>query len=321
MRLLADQWTAAGFPTLRYDHRGEGDSLCLDDPEGNAVEVWLDGVRAAITELRARTGVRRVVIGGLRVGASLAALMAEDADGLILLAPVLDGRSWVKRMRFLAGRQDSAYDKAIEFSGLYLSPATVEGLSRVDLAGARPPSCPIFLAAQNKLVEAYGAGLVSAGAKATVSGFPGFDALFMDAHSNSAPLDVFAMATAWLKLHFSTPRLSDPIAVRPWSPAELHHADGTERAVQFGPGLRGVVCTPAAPVKRMLRSYSAIQGAIHDQGSAGSPPKPRGPSQPKASRRFVSIFKGSAIVPQRRSLRRITSTRRPARRISTLRSP
>jgi len=95
MRLLADQWTAAGFPTLRYDHRGEGDSLCLDDPEGNAVEVWLDGVRAAITELRARTGVRRVVIGGLRVGASLAALMAEDADGLILLAPVLDGRSWL----------------------------------------------------------------------------------------------------------------------------------------------------------------------------------------------------------------------------------
>jgi len=139
----------------------------------------------------------------------------------------------------------------------------------VDLAGARPPSCPIFLAAQNKLVEAYGAGLVSAGAKATVSGFPGFDALFMDAHSNSAPLDVFAMATAWLKLHFSTPRLSDPIAVRPWSPAELHHADGTERAVQFGPGLRGVVCTPAAPVKEDVAVLFCNTGGDPRSGIGG----------------------------------------------------
>ncbi len=49
MRLFADQLAEAGFPTLRYDHRGEGDSLPCDDPEADAFEKHrlLDALEAA----------------------------------------------------------------------------------------------------------------------------------------------------------------------------------------------------------------------------------------------------------------------------------
>ena len=97
-RLFADQLAAAGYPTLRYDHLGTGDSLDLPDGDADALSEWLGGIKHAAEALRADAGVTRVVLGGLRTGASLAAAAAAaasmEADGLLLLAPVLSGRSW-----------------------------------------------------------------------------------------------------------------------------------------------------------------------------------------------------------------------------------
>src|ERR1700761_1210873 len=89
MRLLGDQLAAAGYPTIRYDHLGTGDSLDLPDPEADALPHWLDGIERAAQILRNHAGVSRVVLGGARTGATLAAISPLPVDGLILLAPVL----------------------------------------------------------------------------------------------------------------------------------------------------------------------------------------------------------------------------------------
>ena len=241
MRLFADDLAAAGFPTLRYDHRGEGDSLGLTEPDADATAVWLCGVRAAVDELRALTGVRRVVLGGVRLGATFAQIAADCADGLILLAPVLTGRSWLQQMRFAAGGAGGG--DAVDIGGLYLSPATASGLSQIDLNQEPPPRRAIFLAAQNRMVRTYGQSLSAAGGSPVVVEFTGFHPMFADAHSNEAPFEVFAAARAWLVDTFAEGAAARSLERAPKA-AELRPPGALERAVVFGQSLQGVLCEP-----------------------------------------------------------------------------
>lgn len=84
-----------GYPTLRFDGAGFGDS------EGEMVAVTirslLRDVHAAVSRLIGEAGVRRVVLVGVRFGALIARL-AADADerisGLVLVAPIVSGSSY-----------------------------------------------------------------------------------------------------------------------------------------------------------------------------------------------------------------------------------
>lgn len=253
VRLMCEQLAGAGFPILRYDHRGEGDSLDLADETGDAMTDWLAGIETAVATLRERTGVRRVVIGGMRLGGTLAAMLAPKADGLMLLAPVLNGKSWLNRLRFSAGAPSPRGDEgqsAIDSSGLYLSSATATSIARLDLPGLPAPAAPMFVAAQNALVSNYARDLRTRGAPITIGDFPGFDALFLDAHSNEAPQLVFDQAMRWLNDTFAFAPDSAPprtLALSPAPPTELRHLHGRERPVAFGAGLQGILCLPDHP--------------------------------------------------------------------------
>ena len=83
---LADRLAAAGFPVLRFDRRGVGDS----DGENSGFRDSAPDIAAAITALRrACPGIRRVIGWGLCDGASALALhgAALGLDGLILANP------------------------------------------------------------------------------------------------------------------------------------------------------------------------------------------------------------------------------------------
>ncbi|MFO1402733.1 MAG: alpha/beta hydrolase [Steroidobacteraceae bacterium] len=82
----------AGYPTLRFDVAGCGDS------DGDMVAVTIPGllrdVRAAIDHLIASSGAPRVVLVGVRFGAMLAQITAGiDArvSGAALIAPLVSG--------------------------------------------------------------------------------------------------------------------------------------------------------------------------------------------------------------------------------------
>lgn len=87
-RLLA----VDGFPVLRFDARGHGDSD--GEPEDATVATLVDEALAAGRLAREQLLVRHVVYLGLRLGACIAALAAgrdPAATGLVVWAPVLDG--------------------------------------------------------------------------------------------------------------------------------------------------------------------------------------------------------------------------------------
>jgi uncharacterized protein len=106
-RVLADRLARAGVAVLRFDYYGSGDSPG-QDTDGD-LEGWRRDVCAAHEELRRRTGSRRIVWLGARLGAALAVMAAKsgrcDPARLILWDPIVDGARYVDELR--AGHVDA----------------------------------------------------------------------------------------------------------------------------------------------------------------------------------------------------------------------
>jgi pimeloyl-ACP methyl ester carboxylesterase len=94
LRILADQLADAGVEVLRFDYYGTGDSA--GDMRDGGLSLWAENVRTATQHLRELAPVRRVVLIGLRLGATLAFLAEVPAtNGIILWDPVLDGQGFI----------------------------------------------------------------------------------------------------------------------------------------------------------------------------------------------------------------------------------
>ncbi|MCU1463953.1 MAG: Alpha/beta hydrolase family protein [Acidimicrobiales bacterium] len=143
MRLLARRLEAAGFAVLRFDYDGTGDSAGRLDDDGR-VEAWLDNGRTAVATMRA-TGVERVAVVGLRMGATLAAEVAqrdERLDALVLWDPCRSGRSFLREQRALRvislGAAEAPPDTVgagapMEVTGYVYTPDTVMDLASIDI--------------------------------------------------------------------------------------------------------------------------------------------------------------------------------------------
>lgn len=90
---------AIGHTVLRFDLMGNGDSD--GDFSRSSVATGLSDIRCAVNEVRRRSETVRLHLLGLRFGATLAALAAEQAaeiDKLILWAPIIDGERYMQEM-------------------------------------------------------------------------------------------------------------------------------------------------------------------------------------------------------------------------------
>lgn len=102
---LADQLAHLGFPVLRFDYIGSGDS---DGSVGHArLDDWLDDVLGAVDELRRSESVSSIALGGLRFGATLSMLAAQRSHAvqtLMLWDPVLNGTRYIDALHRLHAR-------------------------------------------------------------------------------------------------------------------------------------------------------------------------------------------------------------------------
>ena len=102
LRHLADQLASAGIPTIRFDYHGTGDSAGVDEDQ-DRVSAWLDSIQEAVNALKKMTGCTEVGLVGLRMGATLAAMLAEETNlmSLVLWAPCISGQQYVQEMKDL----------------------------------------------------------------------------------------------------------------------------------------------------------------------------------------------------------------------------
>lgn len=97
---FARDLAARGYPVLRFDHRGQGDS------DGNfsetSVDSHLSDIDAAVTRLRLDLpGLTKISLFGLRLGATfaaLAALRSNDIYRLLLWEPIVNGERYMQEV-------------------------------------------------------------------------------------------------------------------------------------------------------------------------------------------------------------------------------
>ncbi len=102
LKVLAQQLCERGFAVLRFDYRGTGDSAGELGTD-SALDDYRESIRTAVAYLQA-SGVPRVGVVGLRMGALLAALTVESIAGvgpIVLWDPVVDGRRYLREQRTL----------------------------------------------------------------------------------------------------------------------------------------------------------------------------------------------------------------------------
>jgi alpha/beta superfamily hydrolase len=120
--------TAAGLAAQRFRYRGTSPA----DPEARAITFagLVADARAALEALRAATGVERVGLIGMQLGALVAARLArsEPAAPLVLWEPVTDGRqALVAAMRASPGPAGGRPGRGAGLLGLPVATELFEG--------------------------------------------------------------------------------------------------------------------------------------------------------------------------------------------------
>jgi len=99
LRHLASRLADAGFPVLRFDYYGCGDSA--GEPADGGIARWMKDISAAISEIKTWTSLSDVCVIGVRLGAALATLTAVQNGGfesLVLWDPVVEGRGYLQEL-------------------------------------------------------------------------------------------------------------------------------------------------------------------------------------------------------------------------------
>lgn len=112
-RQLAVRLSSVGFPVLRFDYYGSGDSS--GNCEQGRIRQWLADISTAIDEIRRRSGLVRVCLVGLRLGGTLSVIAGAergDIEGIVLWEPVVSGRAYIEELTTI--HQDMLRDSYME---------------------------------------------------------------------------------------------------------------------------------------------------------------------------------------------------------------
>lgn len=153
-RVLAARVNEAGYGCMRFDYSGTGDSS--GDAADCTLDDWLDDIAIAANELLRQSGSRRVVLVGLRFGATLAALCARRQDlrvaHLVLWDPVVEGTQYLRELAqmhaaYLREELGGSYRPGpapapgqfpTEALGMAISPRLAADIAGIDLAADAP---------------------------------------------------------------------------------------------------------------------------------------------------------------------------------------
>jgi pimeloyl-ACP methyl ester carboxylesterase len=279
-RRLAQDLADRGLPTLRFDYPGTGDSIGDDETPGQ-VAAWIESIRDAVRVMRSMSGVDRIALVGLRMGAMLATAAAEqigNITALVLLAPIGSGEACFRELRALALMRAPArhrhaaavgQDGRLEAAGFLYTAETLADLRALPLVqSGRPPAESVLLLNRPNasINRDFQARLHGSGAAVEEETFHDYPLLLRDADVSAYPERGFGQAVDWLA---ALREGAAPLAPQPRSCPSLSLPDATETPVYFSrtPNFFGVMCEPHAITRRPVLVFLNT-GANHHIGTS-----------------------------------------------------
>ena len=209
-RHLAEQLAAVGFPVLRFDYPGTGDSDGADgDPDRLA--AWLSGVDAAIRKMRELAKRSRIALIGFHLGATLAVLGARaigGVDTLVLWSPYIKGRVFIREARAYRALNggDSGFARAedqggLEAAGFLFSASTLSELTALDLLADKTKAANhvLFLEREEKPVaQTLASQFESSGTVTERVGSPGYLDMMQEPRKSVLPQATLAIIIEYL---------------------------------------------------------------------------------------------------------------------------
>lgn len=246
-RELANQIAGVGCAVLRFDYPGEGDSI---DIHPECLENYTKAIAQAVMFLRTEAQAGEIILVGLRLGATLAALMAADCrvDGLALLAPFTSGRAYLREMRLRASTIDHLPNgtpipqKSDELliGSFRICSSLLADLSKVDLlATVRAPAPKVLILGHDttQLAKRYN----ELGCTVTTDLFPELANLLISDMFSETPTEAFKIVTSFVGENLS---LAISSCYNPHPASHIRGPDWTEEPRRFGEGMFGVLCRP-----------------------------------------------------------------------------
>jgi pimeloyl-ACP methyl ester carboxylesterase len=256
LRAWAGALVHAGYPALRFDFPGTGDSGGCSLAESQRLATWTEAVDAAAALLQGQ-GCQRVVAIGIGIGGLVACrALARGAaiDDLALWSVPSRGSRLVREMRAFARiieaevigvdrgseappglDEPAASDRGdLNVAGFVLTAEMIAELESLDLAELAVPDASrrrILLLGRDsappdpQIREHY----ERSGAAVTIADGPGYGAMMVDPQFAEIPRQVFASSIAWLADGSGARPGADVGAVRPRIPAPA--SDGIELTV------------------------------------------------------------------------------------------
>jgi alpha-beta hydrolase superfamily lysophospholipase len=276
LRHLADELAQRGIPALRFDYHGIGDSPGSDlDPD--RLGVWQSNVRTAMRRACELSGRSRVCLIGVRLGATLAAMVTEEtpSDLLVLWNPCDKGGAYLRELRAIAMTAERAatdIDGALESAGFVMSAETCEAVRDINLLERDIQAGAVLLvgrddAATDPLLCSH---LGARGVPCDFVRAPGWAGMMAEHQFTVVPEKALRTITDWIAdKSFPSPlgegrgegRKKDQIAV-PWNDSTIE-----EIACPFGGGnhLFGILSRTASDSDRPAIVFFNA-GAVHHVG-------------------------------------------------------
>ena len=257
LRHLAERAAGAGIMAVRFDLDGCGDSYG-DDFDPGRLDAWLTSINDACALARAN-GATRLVLAGVRLGATLATLAARTRDDVVALAlvnPVRKGAAWLREARALqaalalpAAPQPAADDDTQEVVGFAITPETRESIASIDLATLAHAPAPAILVVERDDMpgDARLSGhLRDLGAAVETVRLPGYAEMMLDPHETQVPHALIDHTVAWTARLAGNASMHAPTATRLRDSVTVEHAGRRQRwrCVRIEPGLFGILTEP-----------------------------------------------------------------------------
>lgn len=209
-RQLATQLALSGFPAMRFDYFGSGDSA--GDYNDATIDQWQSDIKCALEICKKQSGCEQVAIIGLRLGATLAMLALEgylNPGPLILWNPITDGAhlidEWTEEQHEheLQARYQPGGPAIQEVLGMPFTKMMRDGLKKLDITNCSPPKCPALVASHDMspAVTSLISYLRRHGANADIKNTKGVTIWRQEPMNAVVPLQVLRSFVDWLKVN------------------------------------------------------------------------------------------------------------------------